>query len=654
MLLRAHEISKGFADRSLFSGLSWQIDEQARIGLVGANGSGKSTLLAILAKQLEPDSGEVFIPKNIRVGLFAQEMGIISGATALDAVLEGRSEIIGLSVFIDELHEQLAHAREAARIAELSNKLGEAQAHFEAQDGYQLVSQAKEILSSLGFSSADLQRPPTAFSGGWRMRLQLAKFLLSKPDLLLLDEPTNHLDLQSLEWLEKFLDNYPGSLLIVSHDRAFLNRSVKSIASLERRSVRLYSGNYDAFIAAKTEELEQLEKAALQQSKKIAATQAFIERFRSKATKAKQVQSRLRALEKLERIELYDDAPVVDFKLPPAKRSGHVVASLDKIHMRYGQVVVYDSLDFRVYRGDRIALVGPNGAGKSTLLKLLAGVVEFQGKRQLGEHVEAAYFAQHQVDALDYGRSVLEEMLSANVGHSNTVVRSLLGALLFSEDDVDKRVAVLSGGEKSRLALAKILLSTPNLLLMDEPTNHLDLASREALEEALAEYGGALVFISHDRFFIDRLATKVVHVENGTLFEYPGNYSEYEASRERELSLSPTHSLPSAPNQRKARRKALAEVRERRRAASHTLRRSVAQLEAEIQQLETRSSEIESALADPQTYTRTGQAQSLGSERNALSTQLEALMERWTEEQAELEAIDARFDQEERALVDDD
>jgi ATP-binding cassette subfamily F protein 3 len=673
-MVQLNDVSKNYGAQSLLEGVTWQVDRFRRTGLVGPNGSGKTTLLRLLAGELQPDGGEVARPRGVSVGYLPQEVPIVDGATVLSAVLEGRTDILSMSEELARLEAEI-HATSPSdelRLSELAGRQGEVQERFEHEGGYRLVARAKEILAAMGFEPDAFQRSPASLSGGWRVRLLLSRLLLKAPDFLLLDEPTNHLDLPTLAWLESFLHDYPGCIVLVSHDRAFLNRTIEAVAALERGALRLHGGDYDSYVRLRADERTLLEKRVKEQAREIARVEEFAERFRFKATKAKQVQSRLRALDKMDKVEApAPEARTVGFRFPPAARSSHMVVELKRIDKRYGDNVVYRGVDFTAHRGDRIALVGPNGSGKSTLLKIIAGVLPFDaGERVLGDRVAPGYFAQHQAEALSLERTVLDEMMSAADVETAPLVRGLLGAFLFSGDTVDKRVRVLSGGEKNRLALAKILLSPPNLLVMDEPTNHLDLDSREALEEALTSYDGCLVFISHDRYFINRLATKVFHVEGGRLREYWGSYDEYEAKRREEASsggpgatatasasagTGPGRDLASPAsepvNRKKDLRRQLAELVDRRSRATRALRDRIAKTEKEVADCEGRLSEIDRLLADPSSYGDAVLIERLGRERGALAPKLDPLLERWAADQAALEAKCAEFDAEEAALT---
>ncbi|HET7341007.1 MAG TPA: ABC-F family ATP-binding cassette domain-containing protein, partial [Methylomirabilota bacterium] len=526
-MIQLENVSKSFGGQQVFRDVTWRIGERERIGLVGPNGAGKTTLCRILAGLEEPDTGQVSRPRGTTIGYLAQDVAASTAGSVLAEALSGFEQVWAL----EREMEDVARALETAPGEALTERYGDLQHRFEALGGYRLETAARAILSGLGFRPEELSRSLAEFSGGWRMRAALARLLLLAPSVLLLDEPTNHLDLASLAWLEDFLAGYDGTVVVVSHDRYFLNRMVTSIADLTPDGVTVYPGDYDDFLVEREARRELLEARARNQAKRIAEVERFIERFRYQATKARQVQSRIKMLERVERIELPGARRQVHFSFPEPPRTGRRVATLAGIHKAYGDNVVYAGVDLAVERGERLALVGDNGAGKSTLLKILAGVLPFEGgERTLGSHVAVHYYAQHQLDALDPARTVLDELEAVAPESTHTRLRTILGAFLFSGDSVDKKVAVLSGGEKARLALARMLVRPAALLCLDEPTNHLDLASREVLEAALAAFPGTIVFISHDRYFINRIATEVTHVDHGRLTRYLGGYDDYLAA----------------------------------------------------------------------------------------------------------------------------
>src|SRR5213596_813179 len=540
-MIQVEDIAKAYAGQRLFRELSWRIPDGARIGLVGPNGVGKTTLCRLLAGLEEPDAGRISRPRETTVGYLSQEVAGGVGGSVLAAALSGFDEVWRIEYQMEEVAAALSGAAGGVGSDALTARYGDLQHRFEALGGYRLETAAKAILGGLGFRATDFGRSLAEFSGGWRMRAALARLLLLRPALLLLDEPTNHLDIESLEWLEGFLVDYDGTVVLVSHDRYFLNRMVTSIAELGPSGITVYPGDYDDYLVERAARRELLEAQARNPAKRIAEIERFIERFRYQATKARQVQSRIKMLERIDRVEVEAESRRIHFSFPEPPRTGRRVASLHGIHKAYGDLVVYAGVDLDIERGERIALVGVNGAGKSTMLRILAGVLPFdRGERTLGAHVVAHYYAQHQLDALDPSRSVLEELEVVAPDAARTRLRTILGSFLFSGDTVDKKIAVLSGGEKARLALAKMLVRPAALLCMDEPTNHLDLASREVLEQALATFPGTIVFISHDRYFINRLATTIVEIVRGTLTRHLGNYDDYLASKSASLSGAPS------------------------------------------------------------------------------------------------------------------
>ena len=528
-MIQLEGVSKAYGDRVLFRDVTWQLSGRERIGLVGPNGIGKTTLCRILVGLEPPDTGRVSRARETTVGYLPQEAAGEARGSVLGEALSGFPEVWEIERQLEAVAAQLHEAADEA----LTARYGDLQHRFEALGGYRLETEARVVLSGLGFRDADLARPLLEFSGGWRMRAALARLLLQGPALLLLDEPTNHLDLESLGWLENYLSAYDGTVVVVSHDRYFLNRMVTTVAELSATGLDLYPGDYDDYLAQREARQALLEARASNQAKRVAEIERFIERFRYKASKARQVQSRIKMLDRLDRVEVEGAARHIRFSFPAPPRTGRHVVQLRRIAKAYGPKVVYAGIDLDLERGERIALVGPNGAGKSTLLRILAGVLAPDGgERVLGAHVTTHYYAQHQLDALDPARTVLEEMEAAAPETDRTRLRTLLGAFLFSGDAVEKRVAVLSGGEKARLALARMLVRPAPFLCLDEPTNHLDLASRDVLEDALADFPGTMVFISHDRYFINRLATKVVEVRDGRLVIHLGGYDDYHAALE--------------------------------------------------------------------------------------------------------------------------
>ena len=621
-MIQLDSVSKSYGGQRLFDDLSWRILRDERIGLVGPNGVGKTTLCRLLAGLEEPDAGRVSRDRGTTVGYLPQEVGGVARGSVLSEALAGFDDVWGLERALEEVAAALAADPSEA----LTARYGELQHRFESRGGYRLEGEAKIILGGLGFRTEEFNRPLGEFSGGWRMRAALARLLLLRPSLLLLDEPTNHLDLEALQWLEEFLAKYDGAVVVVSHDRYFLNRMVTSIAELSPAGLALYPGDYDAYLVEREARQELLAARARNQAKRIAEIERFIERFRYQATKARQVQSRVKMLERIERVTVDGPARQVRFAFPAPPRTGRILVTLSGVDKSYGEKAVYRGLDLTLERGERIALVGVNGAGKSTLLRLLAGVLPFEGgARTLGAHVSVHYYAQHQIDALDPAHTVLEEMETAAPEAVHTRLRTILGSFLFSGDSVDKKVAVLSGGEKARLALAKMLVRPAALLCLDEPTNHLDLASRAVLEEALSAFPGTIVFISHDRYFINRLATKVIEVEAGRLTAHLGGYDDYLDHRHASAPPEASRRAPSAPAPSRPRksRSGDAQLRE--------LQKRLEQVEAQIQALEARLATLATALGDPALYADGLRVRAVTAEQREAQAQVAGLMREWEE-----------------------
>ncbi len=638
-MVHLDRIEKRFGPRILFRDLSWLIPKGSRLGLVGPNGAGKTTVLRILAGEDSPDAGGVNRPTGLTVGYLPQEVETVERGSVLSVVLDGFGELRRIEEEIEDLEQHLATmAPGDPDLPRAAARYGEARHRFEAMGGDGIEARARAILTGLGIDPARFHDPLETLSGGWRMRAVLARLLLGKPDLLLLDEPTNHLDLEAIGWLEGFLESWDGAFVVVSHDRYFLNRMVRGIVEIDRGRLTVFHGNYDAYLEERTAREEALEEAARRQERDIARIERFIERFRYKATKARQVQSRIRALEKVDRIEAGSREKRIRFGFPPAPRSGDVVVRGEGVAKTFGDRTVYRDLRLLLRRGDRLALVGPNGTGKSTLLKLVAGRIPVDaGVLELGHNVEWQYFAQHQLEALDPAATVLETMERAADPGMRPRLRTLLGSFLFSGDDVDKKVAVLSGGEKARLALARMLIRPANLLLLDEPTNHLDLRSREVLEEALAEYDGTLVVVSHDRYFINRVATSIGETGEGSLVVYPGDYDtflERKASAESEAAPRDDARDDLRRKERERSRdakRAEAEERNRRYRERKAIEERLAPVEDAIAALESRVREIDDALASPDVLRDGARAKALGRERAEAGARLDSLYARWEE-----------------------
>jgi ATP-binding cassette subfamily F protein 3 len=582
---------KHFGPKLLFEDLNWMITPQDRAGLVGANGSGKTTLLKVLAGLESLDYGRLSVTRGVSSGYLPQDGLSLSGRTVFAECMSVFASLQQMEVEMEELTHKMAELDPAGlEYAQVADRFHQLDGEFRTRDGYAIEAQVGTVISGLGFPHEEWNKRTEEFSGGWQMRIALAKLLLEKPNLLLLDEPTNHLDLEARNWLEQYLANYPFAIVLISHDRYFLDVTVNKIVEIWNRGVHFYSGNYEKYLRQKQERSEQLQAAYRNQRDRIEQLEAFINRFRAQATKAKQVQSRIKELEKIERIELPAEEKTIHFSFPQPKPSGRIVAEFHGVSKRYGDKFVFGGVDFIIERGDRIALVGVNGAGKSTLIKLLAGSEPLtSGEYRLGHNAEVDYFAQDQYKELDPNARLLDDLQGEAPRSTNTELRSLLGSFLFSEDDVFKKIGVLSGGERNRYALARMLLQPSNFLLLDEPTNHLDMRAKDVLLESLEKYTGTVVFVSHDRYFIDKLATRVYEIGGGEVHVFPGNYEDYVWRKEgKQIDLAlPTngHSVANpqspSPNPQPAKRlnpMKLKKLQDRAR----ELETQIAALEAEI------------------------------------------------------------------------
>src|SRR6202142_795652 len=528
-MIQLQGAGKRFGHKLLFEDCDWLITPRERTGLGGGNGTGKSTLLKILCGMETLDYGAITFTKGMSIGYLPQDGLALTGRTVFAEAMTVFDNLQRMEKELEELHHQLGELDpSSAEYAAAADRAHHIDSEFRNRDGYAIEAQAGIVLDGLGFRKEDWTRRTEEFSGGWQMRLALAKLLLEKPSLLLLDEPTNHLDLEARNWLETYLTNYPGAYVLISHDRYFLDVTVSKTVEVWNKRVQFYSGNYDSYLVQKTERRDQLTAAYRNQRERIEQLEAFINRFRAQATKAKQVQSRIKELDKIERIEIPPDEQTIRFTFPQPKPSGRIVAEFKNVSKSYGSKFVFGDANFVIERGDRIALVGINGAGKSTMIKLLAGAEPLtSGSYTLGHNVLPDYFAQDQYKELDPEARMLDDLSNAAPRSTQTELRTLLGCFLFSEDDVFKKIGVLSGGERNRYALARMLLAPSNFLLLDEPTNHLDMRAKDVLLEALKEYNGTVVFVSHDRYFIENLATRVFEIQEGHVHVYPGNYEDY-------------------------------------------------------------------------------------------------------------------------------
>lgn len=645
-MLTFSQISKSFGHKTLFNQISFRLLRGERVGLVGPNGAGKSTLFSIALGQTESDSGEVELERGTRIGFLPQESAPAGDETVAELAASITPELEGIYKTLRVITDPDAPDRLAAT------------ARFVELDGYSLEAKAKRVLAGLAFRPEDYDIPARTLSGGWIMRAHLARLLVMEPDLLMLDEPTNHLDLETLGWFQNQLKRYPGAILTISHDRAFLNAICDGIAEIAHGKLHRYTGNYDRYLAEKAEREARHLAAYRNQQREIAHLEDFVRRFRAKATKASQAQARLKQLGKMERIEAPEDAAdTIQFKFPQPQRSGQRVATLQSVDQAYGDHSVYANLNLKIEKGQRIVLVGPNGAGKSTLLKILAGQVLIQsGTRELGLNVSVGYFSQQRVEVLDLERTVLDEaMQRVETGMNEQNIRSILGAFLFRGDDVFKKVKVLSGGEKSRLALVKLLLAPPNFLLLDEPTTHLDMPSIDALIRALNDYTGTVIFVSHDVHFIRSIARETIQIQAGKITHYAGDYDYYlrkSGAQSDQLGLiaglrnaRPDGSVESEGKDRslsaRERRKLAAEERKATATARKQVKKRVDQLEQEILDLEAQQTEISKQLEDPASYADPETAKTLNQKARRVAKYLDEKNYEWEVAAEKLSTFDS-------------
>jgi ATP-binding cassette subfamily F protein 3 len=656
-LIFLNNVAKFFNGKPLFEQVNLSIHRGDRVGIVGPNGAGKSTILGMMEGVISPDEGDVSIEKRIRMGVLHQELIRGNDGPILEEIMNVSDELREIKISLSRLEQQMEILSEDSNDAEsLLEQHGRLQSEFERYQGYTLEARALKVLQGLGFDQDDSRRRWSEFSGGWRMRVALAKILLAEPDILLLDEPTNHLDLESLLWVEDYLIGFKGAMVLVSHDRAFLNRLISKVVEAERGKVSLYTGNYDDYDRNRQMQEDVLLASFKNQQEKIKRIQQFINRNRVKARTASRVQSRVKMLDKMELVEPPQRPKSLKFKFPQPSHSGRRVLEIRDLAKSFGNKTVYSGLNFTVQRGDRVGLVGPNGAGKSTLMKIMAGVLPYDnGTATYGHLVKPGYFAQHQYETLNSDLTVLEEAYSASPKIPEQDVRNLLGAFLFSGDDVLKKVKVLSGGERSRLALTKILLNPPNFLLMDEPTNHLDISSCEILEDGLKKFEGTLVLITHDRRLMNGICTGILEIDGGGTEYFLGNYDDYRQKKLQidleQLETSVQRPVPPANEivddttrgSRKERKRREAQNRMALSRIQAPIKEEIRRLEKQIEVKETRRKEIETLLSDQSVCTQRDRVVPLLAEEPVLARDIKELETQWEALQTRLEEAENRL-----------
>ena len=624
-MLAINNLSYFIGGRALYENASLHIKPKDKIGLIGLNGKGKSTLLKLINGDYTPDSGEIGRSKECTLGFLNQDLlSYQSEDSILNVAMMAFEEAVDAHKKIEAILKKL----ETEYSDDLIDKLTKLQEKFERLEGYSMQAKAEEILEGIGFKTSDLNRPLKEFSGGWRMRVMLAKLLLEKPSLLMLDEPTNHLDLPSIEWIENYLRTYEGAVIVVSHDRDFLNNTVNKIVEVSNAQLTPYEGNYDFYLQEKELRSEIQKNAFENQQQKIKQTEQFIERFRAKATKARQVQSRVKALERMDVIEdIVDENAVVNFKFTFKNKSGRHVIRLEDVSKSYGDLKILESTTANIERGDKIALIGANGKGKSTLLRIIAGTEKISGKREQGHNVSMGFYAQHQLESLNINNEILDELKQAGTEKTELELRQVLGCFLFGGDDVFKKIKVLSGGEKSRVALAKTLIAQSNFLLLDEPTNHLDFQSENILIQALQQYTGTFITVSHNRHFIKQIANKIWYIENHQIKEYPGTYDEYLYWRESiaEEKIIPVKEDVKEPKKEKTK----SNYRNASENQLKQLQKDLNAVEKEIHELESKIKDLEAEMAKPEVYGNPDKLQEANSKYEKSKSKLDELNSAW-------------------------
>lgn len=653
IVLQLDNISLTFGDETLLDGISTIINPGERVGLVGPNGAGKSTLLKIIAGELEHDDGNITMSKAATVGYLPQDgVDPDPSCTLYEEVENAFGDLQDLEKQVQSAREEVAELKEGtSEYQQAMDRLGRLQNRMDRSGAYTLQSDIERVLMGLGFETEDFDRSTTEFSGGWLMRIALAKLLLQRPTYLLLDEPTNHLDIESLRWIEQFLLNYEGAVIIVSHDKAFLNKITTRTLALDNGDLLDYAGNYEYYEEKHAEYLEHRRKAYENQQQEIKEIQEFIDKFRYNASKAAQVQSRIKKLEKMDKIELDERDEEISFQFPQPERSGAVVMKMQNVRKQYGSNVVFKDLSYSVDRQDKIAVVGPNGAGKSTLIRMMAGLEDLNdGTREPGHNVTTSYFAQHQADELDLSKTVFEVMRDAAPKADETDLRTILGCFLFQGDDVFKKVSVLSGGEKSRLALARMLMKPANFMIFDEPTNHLDMKSKEILQEALQQYEGTYLIVSHDRDFLDPIVNKVLEVRSDETNTFFGNVSYYlDKVEEREeetenLASASSNSREQSGLSRKEERRIAAQKRQQKHDRLKPYKQKLQPLEDSIEEMEARKDEIEDLMAQSDFYDDEEQVKEISLEYEKLKSELEEVYAEWEELAMKMAEIEEEFD----------